>query len=66
MKKGMISGVLVSAVLALATTAAAQQAQTLTVITHDSFEVSKSLIAAFEKANNVRVRFIKGGDAGES
>lgn len=60
MKKVLISGL-----LALASVASAQQVQTLTVITHDSFDVSKSLIAAFEKANNVRVRFIKGGDAGE-
>lgn len=38
---------------------------TLTVITHDSFDVDKKLVAAFEKANNAKVRFVKGGDAGE-
>ncbi|WP_245593197.1 thiamine ABC transporter substrate-binding protein [Deinococcus frigens] len=38
---------------------------TLTVITHDSFDVDKKLVASFETANNARVRFVKGGDAGE-
>lgn len=50
--------------LLLAGTAAAAPT-TLTVITHDSFDVDKKLVAAFEKANNARVRFVKGGDAGE-
>lgn len=38
--------------------------RTLTVITHDSFNLDKKLIQAFEKFNNLRVAFIKGGDAG--
>jgi thiamine transport system substrate-binding protein len=38
--------------------------QTLTVMTHDSFSVSQGVIAAFEQANNVKVSFIKSGDAG--
>lgn len=38
---------------------------TLTVITHDSFDLDKKLVAAFESQNKARVRFIKGGDAGE-
>ena len=38
---------------------------TLTVITHDSFDLDKKLIAAFEAQNNAKVRLIKGGDAGE-
>jgi len=49
--------------LLLGWTASAQT--TLTVITHDSFSVDKKLIAGFEKANGARVRFVKGGDAGE-
>ena len=58
----------VLAALALASAASAQSnpAQTtLTVITHDSFDVDRKLIAAFETQNKARVRFIKGGDAGE-
>jgi thiamine transport system substrate-binding protein len=37
---------------------------TLTVMTHDSFAASESVIAAFEQANNVKVTFLKSGDAG--
>ena len=37
---------------------------TLTVMTHDSFAASESVIAAFEQANNVKVSFLKSGDAG--
>ncbi|WP_034386866.1 thiamine ABC transporter substrate-binding protein [Deinococcus sp. YIM 77859] len=43
----------------------AQAQTTLTVITHDSFDLDKRLIARFEQANNARVRLVKGGDAGE-
>jgi len=38
--------------------------QALTVMTHDSFAVSDNVIAAFQQANNVKVTFVKGGDAG--
>ncbi|GAA5532281.1 thiamine ABC transporter substrate-binding protein [Deinococcus aluminii] len=52
--------------LLLVGAAQAQSAPTtLTVITHDSFDLDKKLVAQFEKANNARVRFVKGGDAGE-
>jgi thiamine transport system substrate-binding protein len=37
---------------------------TLTVMTHDSFAASEAVIQAFEQANNVKVVFFKGGDAG--
>lgn len=37
---------------------------TLTVMTHDSFAASKDVIAAFEQANNVKLSFLKSGDAG--
>jgi thiamine transport system substrate-binding protein len=37
---------------------------TLTVMTHDSFAVSASVITAFEQANDVKVVFLKSGDAG--
>ena len=37
---------------------------TLNVMTHDSFAASAPVIAAFEKANNVKVVFLKSGDAG--
>lgn len=37
---------------------------TLTIMTHDSFAASESVITAFEEANNVKVVFLKSGDAG--
>jgi len=38
--------------------------RTLTVMTHDSFAASEGVIQEFEKANNVKVTFLKSGDAG--
>ena len=38
--------------------------QTLTVMTHDSFAVTDTVVQAFEQANNAKVTFIKSGDAG--
>ncbi len=38
--------------------------ETLTVMTHDSFNISKELIAEFEQKNNVTIRFLKGNDGG--
>ncbi len=38
--------------------------RTLTVMTHDSFAVSESVIQEFEMANNIKVTFVKSGDAG--
>jgi thiamine transport system substrate-binding protein len=39
-------------------------AQTLTVMTHDSFEASSSVIDQFRSSHNAEVRFFKAGDAG--
>ena len=36
---------------------------TLTVLTHDSFALSKKLLADFESKNAVKLRLVKGGDA---
>jgi len=48
----------------LFTACAPQGPQTLTVLTHDSFSVSEVLIKQFESKNNVKIAFVKGGDAG--
>jgi thiamine transport system substrate-binding protein len=37
---------------------------TLTVMTHDSFAATQSVITRFEQSNNVKVVFLKSGDAG--
>ncbi len=39
---------------------------TLTVMTHDSFAASDTVISAFEQANNVKLVFLKSGDSGEA
>ncbi|HIQ01914.1 MAG TPA: thiamine ABC transporter substrate-binding protein [Anaerolineales bacterium] len=38
--------------------------RTLTIMTHDSFDISEETIAAFEEANNAQVEIFKAGDAG--
>ncbi len=38
--------------------------KTLTVMTHDSFEISEDVLAAFESQHNARVQFLKAGDTG--
>ena len=42
----------------------AQAEKTITLMSHDSFNIGKEVIASFEKKNNVKVRFLKSGDAG--
>src|SRR5687767_9089797 len=40
--------------------------QTLTVMTHDSFDMSEELLREFEAANNATVQILKSGDTGEA
>jgi thiamine transport system substrate-binding protein len=47
-----------------ATQAPPAEPQTLTVMTHDSFAISKDVIKSFEEANNAKVSFLQSGDAG--
>ena len=37
----------------------------LVIMTHDSFDISLEVIDAFQEAHNVKVTFLKSGDAGE-
>ena len=48
------------------TTATTDYGRTLTVMTHDSFNASADVIAEFEQANQVNLRFLKSGDAGST
>jgi thiamine transport system substrate-binding protein len=48
----------------LPTASAQPTARTLKVMTHDTFAVSEEVVTAFEKENNVKVDFLKLGDAG--
>ena len=49
---------LISAQISLAASAE------LVVMSHDSFNVSETFVADFEKANEVKIRFLKAGDTG--
>ena len=44
--------------------ATSAETRTLTVMTHDSFNASEGVIQEFELANNVKITFLKSGDAG--
>ncbi|MGW8401490.1 thiamine ABC transporter substrate-binding protein [Streptomyces lydicus] len=41
-------------------------AKTVTLVSHDSFSASKSVLAAFEKESGYKVRVLQGGDAGKA
>lgn len=49
-----------------ACTAKPTEPATLTVMTHDSFDVSQELVTQFETENNVKLAFLKSGDTGSA
>jgi thiamine transport system substrate-binding protein len=51
--------------LALSVASLGSQADALRVIAHNSFEISKPLLASFEQQNGIKVELIKAGDAGQ-
>ena len=50
--------------LLLSLTSVVQAEKTITLMSHDSFNVSQEVIATFEAEHGVKVRFLKAGDAG--
>lgn len=62
MKRTLLTFFLIS--VALLSACAPKGPVALTVMTHDSFAASASVITAFENANSVKVIFLKSGDAG--
>ncbi len=54
----------VISILATACTAKPPEPQVLTVMTHDSFAISESIVSYFESENNVEVQFLEVGDTG--
>ncbi|MFE6742705.1 thiamine ABC transporter substrate-binding protein [Streptomyces tubercidicus] len=55
-----------SALAACGTPGGGSDAKTVTLVSHDSFQVSRSVLAAFEKESGYKVRMLKGGDAGKA
>lgn len=49
---------------ALAVAPALAQDNTLTLVTHDSFNVSEAVLAQFEKDSGIKVEILRSGDAG--
>lgn len=45
-------------------TAQPAEAQTITIMTHDSFAVSEAVVKSFEETHNAKVVFLQSGDAG--
>ena len=54
-----------AAVLAMAPLSVWAKPLTINVLTHSSFDVPKALIQSFETEQQVKLKFIKAGDAGE-
>ncbi|PMU86621.1 hypothetical protein, partial [Pseudomonas sp. GP01-A4] len=48
----------------VATPASAANSTTITLVTHDSFAASKSVLAAFTKQTGITVKVLQSGDAG--
>jgi thiamine transport system substrate-binding protein len=63
-KKLLIYTVLLFLALLLAACGPAGEERTLTVMTHDSFDVSEEVVAAFQEECNCQVQFLRSGDTG--
>jgi thiamine transport system substrate-binding protein len=65
----VLLGLALSACVSAGTTsplAVPGETRTLTVLTHDSFALSDSVLQQFETANQVKVQVLKQGDAGQA
>ena len=63
-----ISRLMLGIGLALLTTVgviAQDEPTTLTVLTHDSFNISEDVLAAFQEETGIEVEILRGGDAGQ-
>ncbi len=56
--------IIISLSLVLAADPGFAAENTITVMTHDSFSISKKIIAGFEKESGIKVKFLKAGDTG--
>ena len=57
---------LLTVFLALMVTCRASESPTLTLLTHDSFNISESVLATFEAEHGVSVALLPAGDAGRA
>lgn len=61
----LFSFVLVACAPPAATTVPAAQTETLTLVTHDSFDISAEILDQFKQESGIEVQILKAGDAGE-
>jgi thiamine transport system substrate-binding protein len=66
MRAPRLRGAVIAGALACSVAVGAAGETVLTVLTHSSFSASKEVIAAFEAEAGARLRFVEGGDAGET
>lgn len=59
-----LSSIIFASLLFSFTTLGPSQAKELTIMTHDSFNISRDVLAEFENTHNVQIRVIQTGDAG--
>jgi thiamine transport system substrate-binding protein len=64
MRRALLAMFVVVAAGFVATPASAAPSTTITLVTHDSFAVSKPVLAAFTKQTGVKVKILQSGDAG--
>ncbi len=62
--KRFVPVVLVLLLLSVLSPAVAQEKTTLTLVTHDSFNVTETVLDAFQKESGITVNILKSGDAG--
>jgi thiamine transport system substrate-binding protein len=60
----LLSFLLLAACSPQVTATQSTEPETITLMTHDSFSVSKEVVKAFEEANHAKIVFLKSGDAG--
>ena len=64
MRRLLLVALLVATTCLVATPASAAPSTTITLVTHDSFAVSKPVLAAFTKQTGIKVKILQSGDAG--
>jgi thiamine transport system substrate-binding protein len=62
----VVAVVIVAAALPAAATAPAEHDVTITLVAHDSYNVSKSVMRAFTRKTGIHVKVLRGGDAGST
>ena len=63
---GLAILILAGIMVGCTTTETPSESRTLRVMTHDSFAISKDLVAQFEEEHNAQVSFVRSGDTGSA